>query len=180
MKTKQALYLILLVAGTSLMAFKTQAQSDSRKFHIGFGLEGGIPVGTYAKASYKADGGITLRFSYHAGPGFVTLTSGVIGYYPNAAAGKDVKASLQIPVKAGYKYVIYKPFFVMAEVGYSSFKSYYSDGYGDMVSGSTGAFTYAPTIGVTFKAFELGIKYESLHAHESTLSNIGLRLGFNF
>lgn len=179
MKTKRIIPLALMAA-IFLISFKANAQSDSKKFSAGFGLEGGLPVGSDTKAAYKADGGITIRLAYHAGPGFITLTSGLVGYYPNTAAGESVKASLQIPVKAGYKYVIASPLFIMGEVGFSSFKSYFPDGNGNVASSSVSGFTYAPTIGVTFKALELGVKYEAISVTGGNISNVALRLGFNF
>ena len=84
-----------------IISFNTaNAQKESKQFSVGFGLEGGVPVGD-AKNSYDFDGGITLRFSYHLGPGFATLTSGAVGFYPKSNLGDNTKATLQIPVKAG-------------------------------------------------------------------------------
>ncbi|HLK30652.1 MAG TPA: outer membrane beta-barrel protein [Puia sp.] len=161
-----------------LGSLSASAQSDSKKFSVGFGLEGGLPVGD-ANTGYHFTGGITIRFAYHVGPGFVTLTSGAVGYIPKTDQGKSTKASLQIPVKAGYKYIFAKPFFVMGEVGFSSFKIYYDDN-GTVASNSYSGFTFAPTVGVNFNAFEAGIKYESTSITGGSLSNISLRLGFNF
>jgi hypothetical protein len=164
----------LLLCGS----FSASAQKDSAKFSVGFGLEAGVPTGV-AKTAYNFTGGLTLRFSYHAGPGFLTLTTGAEGYVPKKGQGKSTKASLQIPVKAGYKYIFSKPFFVMAELGYSSFRVYY-DNNGSVASTSSGGFTYAPTIGVNFNAFEAGIKYEATSVSGGTISNLSIRLGFNF
>lgn len=164
-----------------LMAFSftaVNAQKESKSFGVGFGLEGGVPLGN-AHNAYNSTGGITIRFSYHTGPGIITLTSGAIAWLPKSGLGKSTKASLQIPVKAGYKYVFHKPFFAMGELGYSSFKIYYGNN-GNVASNTTSGFTYAPTVGVTFNAFEAGIKYEATSVSGGTFSNIGLRLGFNF
>ena len=161
-----------------LVCFTATAQKEGKKFSGGFGLEAGLPVGT-ANTVYHFTGGLSIRFSYHAGPGFITLSSGVFAYVPKSGLGRSTKASLQIPIKAGYKYVFYKPFFVMGEIGYSSFKVYYA-GTNNIASTSSGGFTYAPTIGVSFNVFELGIKYEATSITGGALSEIGLRLGFNF
>jgi hypothetical protein len=155
-----------------------KAQKDTKTFSVGFGLEAGVPTGD-ATTGYHFTGGLTIRFSYKAGPGFVTFTTGAEGYVPKSGEGKTTKASLQIPFKLGYKYVFAKPFFVMGELGYSSFKVYY-DNNGSVASQSYSGFTYAPTIGVTFNAFEAGIKYEATSLSGGTFSNIALRLGFNF
>jgi hypothetical protein len=172
---KKTIVFFLLVA---LCAAKANAQKETKKFSVGFGLEGGTPLGD-AKTAYKFTGGLTVRFAYHAGPGFVTLTSGAVLFYPKSDQGDNTKASLQIPIKAGYKYIFYKPFFIMGELGYSSFKIYYDDG-GNVASHSSGGFTYAPTVGVNFNAFEAGIKYEATSLSGGTISNLSLRLGFNF
>ena len=164
-----------LVLGTMAV----QAQNESKVFSFGFGLEGGLPLGD-AKAAYKFAGGLTLRASYHAGPGFITLTSGALAYLPKSGNGEETKASLQIAVKLGYKYVCYKPFFVMAEAGFSSFKIYYADDNGNLASSNSGGFTYAPTVGVNLNAFELGLRYEATSITGGTVSTVGLRLGFNF
>ena len=165
---------ILLSAGLSV-----KAQKEGKKFSAGFGFEAGLPVGT-ANTAYQFTGGIGIRFSFLAGPGFVTLSSGAFAYVPKSGQGKSTKASLQIPIKAGYKYVFHKPFFVMGEIGYSTFKVYYAGTSSNIASNSVGGFTYAPTVGVSFNVFELGIKYEATGLTGGSLSNIGLRLGFNF
>ena len=67
----------------------------------------------------------------------------------------------------------------MGELGYSSFKVHAGDN-GDLVTSHVSGFTYAPTVGVNFKAFEAGIKYEATSVSGGTFSNINLRLGFNF
>ena len=154
-----------------------RAQSDSKTFSAGFGLQGGIPA---SSTGYHFDGGLTVRLSYHAGPGFVTLSSGVVAWIPKSFQGSTTKASLQIPVLVGYKYVFAKPFFVMGEVGYSSFRVYYKGDDNNVASSTYGGFTYAPTIGVTFKALELGIRYESTSLNGGTASAIGLKVAFNF
>lgn len=155
------------------------AQSLNKAFSFGFGFEGGVPGGN-AGTSYDFTGGLTLRFSAHAGPGFVTLSSGALIWAPKSFQGKSTKASLQIPVLAGYKFVFAKPFFVMGEIGYSSFKVYYNGGSGKVASTSYSGFTYAPTVGVTFHAFELGIQYESTSLNGGSLSAAKLKLGFYF
>lgn len=155
------------------------AQSLNKAFSFGFGFEAGAPTGN-ATTSYNFTGGLTLRFSAHAGPGFATLSTGALIWAPKSFQGKSTKASLQVPILAGYKYVFAKPFFVMGEIGYSSFRVYY-DGVGGKVA-STGysGFTYAPTVGVTFHAFEFGIQYESTSLTGGSLSAAKLKLGFYF
>jgi hypothetical protein len=99
---------------------------------------------------------------------------------PKSDLGKSTKASLQIPIKAGYKYVIHKPFFAMGEIGYSSFRIYYGGTGNEVASNTYGGFNYATTLGVSFDPFEAGIKYESTSLSGGSLSNLSIRLGFNF
>lgn len=155
------------------------AQKLSRTFSFGLGLEGGITTGD-AKESYNANGGLTLRLSYHVGPGFVTLTSGAIAFVPkDLNAGADAKAGILIPVRAGYKYY-FKKLFAMGEVGYGSFKEFYNDATGNLVSISDGGFLFAPSVGVQLGVTEISIRYESVKIFDANLSSVALRLGFNF
>jgi hypothetical protein len=172
--TATALFCLLLS-----VCFTANSQKESEKFSAGFGFEAGLPVGT-ANTAYHFTGGLGVRLSYHAGPGFITLSSGAFAYVPKSGQGKSTKASLQIPVKAGYKYIFHKPFFVMGEVGYSSFRIYYAGINNTLAHSSSSGFTYAPTVGVNFNAFELGVKYEATSLTGGSLSTFGFRLAFNF
>ena len=170
--------LILLAGICTLCLAKTMAQKETKKFSVGFGIEGGIPVGPPSDL-YQVALGLTVRFSYHVGPGFVTLTGGGIGYDPKTiVVGQKKKVGLQIPVRAGYKYIIQHHFFVMGEVGYSEFKSYYGDN-GELLSTTQGSFIAAPTVGVQFNAFEAGLRY-GIDFRSGGGGLFGVRLGFNF
>jgi len=174
MKKCGFIFLLALVAAAS-----AKAQRDNKPWSIGFGLEAGTPLGTTGNG-YTVTGGATLRFSYKLGPGFATISSGARLYYPKKVTGEQTKAALQIPVMAGYKYIFMKHLFVMGELGYSSFRYYYGDGNGGLAHSSTSGFTYAPSAGVQFGAFEAGVKYEGIALSGGTLSDLSLRLGFNF
>ena len=163
----------------ALGCITAKAQKETKKFSVGIGFEGGLPVGT-ANEGYHFTAGGNIRLSYHVGPGFVTLTSGVSAWLPKSDQGDATKASLVIPVKAGYKYIFHKPFFVMGELGYSSFKVYYKDINGDLANSTSGGFTYAPSVGVNLNVFEIAIKYESTSLSGGSASNVALRLGLNF
>ncbi|MEP6747491.1 MAG: hypothetical protein ABJB86_07180 [Bacteroidota bacterium] len=173
------IFFVMLMGTLSLLSIQSQAQSDSKKFSVGFGFQGGLPLGD-AKTAFQFNGGIDLRFSYKAGPGFATLSVGGNVFVPKSFDGVDTKAALQIPVRVGYKYKIVPHFFVMGEVGYSHFRSYYDDGNNQLVSSSTGGFTYAPAIGTEFGAFEAAVRYEGISVTGGTISYVALRLGFNF
>jgi len=91
-----------------------------------------------------------------------------------------LKSGLQIPVKAGYKFIFKENFFAMGEIGFSRFKSYFVDDDGKIGSvGQTGA-TFAPTIGYQAGVFEIGLRYETSKFSGTSLNTALLRIGFNF
>jgi hypothetical protein len=170
---KKTAIIILMIA---FCAVKAAAQKETKKSSMGFGLEAGVPVGSYSDL-YTSEFGITVRFSYHAGPGFLTLTTGAIGLLPKKIKGQSEKAGLQIPVRAGYKYIIHQHFFVMGEAGFASTRIYYGS-QGKVQYGTQASFLAAPSAGVQFNVFEISIRYE-IHPGDAG-SIAGVRLGFNF
>jgi hypothetical protein len=174
---------LLLSFSTILMAaaLPAAAQSPGKFISFGFGLEAGLPAnGARSVFNYNYSGGLTLRFALHAGPGFVTLTAGGIVYVPQTIDGQNTKVALQIPVKAGYKFIFARHFFVMGELGYSVFNYYYDKGDNTLAHTTTGGFTYAPGVGFQIGVLELGVRYETIQLKPGNLSFVGLRLGFNF
>lgn len=176
---KKMLFLMLLSVLLFTIQHPADAQKLSKKFSVGFGLEGGLPTGDM-KDFYNFTGGLSLRFSYHAGPGFATLTSGAMPFIPKSLNGKDTKAGLLIPIKAGYKYIIGEHFFIMGELGYGSFTQFFPDDSDKLQSIKSNGFLYAPAIGAQMGAAELSLRYESLRLPGGRLSFMGLRIGFNF
>jgi hypothetical protein len=168
-----------LVAILLACSLQSNAQKPGKLFSVGFGLEGGAPVNNAATA-YSFTAGMTLRFSLHAGPGFATLASGWNAFIPMNIAGNSSNLAVQIPIKAGYKYIFAGRFFVMGEMGYSSFHYYYDNGDGTVSSASSGGFTYAPSVGVQFGVMEIGVRYETIALKAGNISYVGFRLGFNF
>jgi hypothetical protein len=171
MKKKIVFFLV-----ASFCVLATQAQNETKKFSVGFGFEAGIPNGNLANL-YTSAIGLTVRCSWLAGPGFVTLTSGAIAYPPKTIVGIPAKAGLQIPVRAGYKFIIQHHLFLMGEAGYSDFNTYFGSK-GNVVSRSSGAMLVAPSIGFQAKAFEIGVRYDLFS--NSTGGVASVRLGFNF
>jgi hypothetical protein len=171
---KKTAIIILMIA---FCAIKAEAQKETKKFSVGFGIEAGVPTGPPSDL-YSFAIGLTVRFSYHVGPGFVTFTTGALGYDPKTIViGQKKKVGLQIPFRAGYKYIV-NHFFVMGELGYSEFKSYYGQN-GELVSTSSGSFIAAPSVGVQFNAFEVGIRY-GIDFRSGGGGLFGARIGFNF
>jgi hypothetical protein len=171
MKKKMFIFLV-----ASLCVFAARAQKETKKFSVGFGIEAGVPNGNLADI-YTTAVGLTIRFSWLAGPGFVTLTGGVVGYAPKKVVGEPSKAGLQIPVRAGYKFIIQHHFFVMGEAGYSDFNTYFGSK-GDIVSRSSSSLLVAPSIGFQANAFEIGLRYDIFTNNTGGVA--GVRVGFNF
>jgi hypothetical protein len=182
--------IIIFATCLTICSLKTLAQKETRKWGIGILFESGLPLGD-ASNTYNLTSGASLRFFYRAGPGFVTLSGGAVAYLPKnlfsaltdtTGTGLDnLKAGLQIPIKAGYKYIFKHHFFVMGEIGISSFRVYYKDDNDNVQSTNTsGCFTFAPSAGFQNRAFEIGIKYETFQVNGKSVSNIGIRSGFNF
>jgi len=170
---------IALAAFLLTISLSSQAQRPGKTWSAGFGVEAGIPTGNAGNA-YTLAGGLSGRFSLLAGPGYATITAGWNVFVPKDIYGQNPQVALQIPIKAGYKYIIADHFFVMGELGYSMFTSYQNDYYGNAVSSSTGGFTYAPSVGVQFGVMEIGVRYESILVKNDDISFVGFRLGFNF
>ena len=160
-------------------SLSSQAQKPGKTWAAGFGVEAGIPTGNAGNA-FTALGGLSGRFSLLAGPGYATITAGWNVFVPKDIYGLDPQVALQIPIKAGYKYIFADHFFVMGELGYSIFTAYHDNGYGNTASSSTGGFTYAPQVGVQFGVMEIGVRYESVLVKNDDISFVGFRLGFNF
>jgi len=175
-KMKKILLSMLCVA--CFQTLHVQAQTKNG-FRFGFGVEGALPMGALKEApsSYKIGGGANLRFSQGIAPGFdLTLTGGAIAFIPEDLNNKtvDTKASLFIPVKLGGRLMLGKTFYLMAEAGMTLTKVYQptavsigggsssptvnvSEGF---VNGST--FAYAPSIGMRFGGFDIGLRYEGI------------------
>jgi hypothetical protein len=176
MKLLALLILITAFIGCSSPAL---AQKPGKFLSIGFGFEAGKPLNT-AGTVYNFTGGMTVRVSLHAGPGYATITGGGIIFVPWQLSSQNLKAAAQIPIKAGYKYIFLRHFFVMGELGYSLFRYYTEGNDNNLVTTRTGGFTYAPTVGVQLGILELGLRYETIQLNTGNLSYLGLRLGLNF
>ncbi|MEO7044957.1 MAG: hypothetical protein ABI091_06585 [Ferruginibacter sp.] len=191
---------MMLVTASLLISCSVNcfAQKENKKWTIGIFSESGLTLGD-ANKIYKYTSGGSLRLSVHAGPGFITLSGGGTAFIPNLSSladtllnninGNDTslninvskyKVALQIPVKMGYKYIISHHFFVMAEAGFSQFYTYYEDDNSKIQHTKSSGFTYALSTGYQGGSFEIGLKYEACTLKNSTISDIGLRLGFNF
>ncbi len=172
MKTRFTLAACLLI----LFAGSTYAQKASKKFRIGLGVEGALPS-TGLSAMYNFGAGATTRFAYSLDDKMaITLTTGAIAFLPKSIAkDADLKAQINIPIKAGFRYMITPKFYGIAETGVTIAKSYASVA-GQTISATGSTFTYAPGIGVLLGGFDASLRYEGY----TGAGFLGLRLGFNF
>jgi hypothetical protein len=173
------LTLLIMIVAFFVCSGSAMAQKPGKFFSIGFGFEAGKPLNSAASV-YDFTGGLTVRISLHAGPGFATITGGGIVFVPWEISEQNLKAAVQIPIKGGYKYIFLRHFFVMGELGYSLFRYYTEGTNNNLVTTRTGGFTYAPSVGVQLGIIELGLRYETIQLNTGDLSYLGLRLGFNF
>jgi hypothetical protein len=183
-------FFFVAFATTTLFITKANAQKEDKNFSFGFGVETGFLIGDKNfKTDFSSEFGLSFRFSAKVGPGYITFTPGgtiVLPKSVNSDAGK-VKMGTHIPIKVGYKYIIDK-FFVMGEVGYSSYALYLVDenttSYDNLPKVTGGGFTYAPSVGLNLGVFELALRYQATAAKFSGIkyapSTVGLRIGFNF
>ena len=163
--------LLALVIGTNVQA------QEVKKFSLGIGVEGALPTGGLSNL-YSVGGGLTLRaaFGLDESSAF-TVTSGALAFAPkDLSYTNDLKAQINIPVKAGYKYFFGGNFYGIAEAGMSFIKTYVPDMSGGTTSVSNSEFTYAPGVGVQFGSFDASVRYEAY----SGAGFLGLRAGFNF
>lgn len=167
---------IFTIAFIILAGFATK--SHAQGFKLGLGLEGALPLGNM-KSAYNVGAGLTFRGAFSIDESSaVTLTTGAIAFLPKDLSnlGIDAKAQLNIPVKAGFKYNVGGPVYVIGEAGATIIRSYYSDANGDLQSVGSTHFTYAPGVGVNLGGFDASLRYEGYQGQ----SFMGLRLGFNF
>ena len=174
MKKLFTLVIVMLVALTSSKVF---AQSgDYKKFSLGIGLEGALPVSGFSSV-YSVGGGATLRAAIGLDKSSaVTFTSGVIVFAPKSGVGAGLKAQVNIPVKAGYRYMFSDNFYGIGEAGITFAKIYASNGQGGSISATGSEFTYAPGVGLLLGGFDVSLRYEGY----SSSGFLGARVGFNF
>src|SRR5690606_20690636 len=178
--------LLIAIALSTLYVSQAYAQRNGKPFSFGFGFEGGPLVGdANFKDVFSSEFGLSLRFSYKAGPGYVTFTPGALLVIPKSVSEDDIKIGSHIPLKLGYKYIFAEKFFVMGEAGYGAYTFYSSDAFSEsdeIVKEKDGGFSFAPSAGVNLGKFEAGIRYETtrLKDFDTSVSLLGFRLGFNF
>lgn len=204
------LFAVVLLASISVKAQTEPAKSKGKAngFSFGIALDGALPMGALKEkpASYKYGGGGNIRFTQGIAPGFdATLTAGGMVFVPEDLNNKtiDTKVSVFIPIKLGGRVMLGDTFYLMGEAGVSLTKVYQAKTL--TISGTTGTveegfvngstFVYAPSVGVRFGGFDLGLRYEGISdvnggkvivlqtgTAPSSKSGgfVGLRIGYDF
>jgi hypothetical protein len=146
-------------------SFASLAQQPGKKQSFALGVEGGVNPDV-ANTQY-ANLGITARYAFLLGPGYIYIGTG----YMVSREGFN----FQIPIRAGYKFIFSKKFFIREELGYCLFKD------PDSYAGSTvsGAISIATGAGIQFGIFDLGIQYDAIVNH-TNFSTIGFIIAWNF
>jgi hypothetical protein len=178
LKTMKKLFTMVIVMLAGLATTTAYAQDgDYKKFSLGLGLEAALPVGNLGNA-YSFGAGATIRATIGIDESSAfTITSGAIAFLAkDLGGGYKLKTQINIPIKAGYKYMLSDNFYAIGEAGITIAKSYASNGNGGTVSASGSSFTYAPGLGLKLGAVDLSVRYEGY----SGAGFIGARLGFNF
>ncbi len=175
MKKKFTITAVLMMAFL-IGTVSAQEKKGPKKVRIGLGLEAALPTGNFGKA-YTVGGGLTLRAAVAVNEKMaVTGTSGIMAFVPKDISGVDLKAQLNIPIKAGFRYMLTEKVYGLGEAGTTIAKVYYPDSSGNLQSVSSSSFTYAANIGTYLGAFDASLRYEGYTGS----GFVGLRLGFNF
>ncbi|HEX8376525.1 MAG TPA: hypothetical protein VF602_01820 [Pedobacter sp.] len=161
-------------------SFKSSAQDSEKsykKVRIGLGLEGALPMGGL-KTAYTYGGGATFRVAVALNEkSAVTATTGAIAFVPKDLSGIDLKAQINIPIKAGYKQMLTEKVYALGEAGTTMVKSYVVDpSTGKTISANGSSFTYSAGVGAHFLRLDTSLRYEGYQG----AGFLGLRLGFNF
>ena len=168
--------LLVLVSAVGLTA-ASYAQKGTTQ--IGVAAEVGLPMSDFGDAA-KTGFGASVRGLFGIGTaGQISFTTGYTTY-----GAKDLPDGMSahfnvIPLLAGYRHN-FSGFFVEPQLGYGIYGAKVSvDGQGS-ASDSNGGFTWAVGAGYAKNNFEGGVRYQSASVQGSTMSLVGIHIGYNF
>ena len=163
---KSALYfaLSLFMICCSLISF---AQKAGKSNSFGIGLEAGVSPNVATNQFVNLS--VVGRFSLHAGPGYAYIAAGYMV--------SRVASNFQIPVRAGYKFLFSKQFFISEEFGYYFYKT--TEDHLPYQATTIKGLSLATSVGMQFGIFELGLRYVAI-INQSDKSTIGIMVGWNF
>lgn len=161
---------VLFTLALAIAAFAVNAQEKTytkKTFTIGGGATIGIPVGDFSYAS-SFTVGADFQGEYAASEDFgLTISAGYQNFFEKSGGG----SSGLIPVLAGARYYFNEKFFGSAQAGISL----------STVTGSGGAFTYAPGIGYKVsEKLDFTAKYQAATKNGFTTAFAGIRVGYKF
>jgi len=162
---------------TLVVASFIGANAQTGNNQIGIAFDAGIPTGDFGKAFKTGFGGYVKGLLGVGTAGQATLTVGYTSYKEKNNTGFDMKSSI-LPILAGYRQN-FSGFYVEPQAGYGSYGSKVTIN-GTESSGSDGAFTWAVGLGFAKSGVDLGARYQSGTKSGSSISVIGLHLGYNF
>jgi hypothetical protein len=161
----QKIAFIFLASLLSLESFSVLAQKSGVTQSFGIGLEMG--VSPTVLTTQFVNFGLTARYSVHAGPGFAYVGTGFM-------ISREA-LDFQIPIRAGYKFVFAKKYFISGELGYYIDKApLLSESESHTITG----LAVAPSVGMQFGLFDLSARY-CAPINDSNASTIGLALTWN-
>jgi hypothetical protein len=168
--------LFLLFALFIVISINANAQSGNNQ--IGIALDLGIPIGDDSEDSKLGIGG-QLKGLFGVGTaGQITFTTGYMRFgVKDLPDGFEASSSI-IPLLAGYRHN-FSGLYIEPQVGYGIYGGKFKGG-GFDISDSEGAFTYAFGLGYAMGGFDVGARYQGATKDGSSMSLIGIRLGYNF
>jgi Lipid A 3-O-deacylase (PagL) len=154
------------------------AQIKGRGVELGFGVDGGVPVGNdlkqYTSWGFGGDATLGYNFDQHAA---LLVRGGYMSFVvKNEYQRNKLKAIGDGFMKLCGRYNFPGPFYIEPQVGFSSFSS----GKSHEVKPGSG-FTYAIAAGLfldKLKAFEVSLRYEATTGNNG-IDFVGLRIAYS-
>jgi hypothetical protein len=161
-----------------ITAITVTGYSQSGKNQIGVGADVGVPTGDFADGVKTGFGGYAKGLFGIGEAGQITFTTGYSAFKFKGSTSEAKATWSIIPLLAGYRHN-FSGFYAEPQVGYSiNGMKFKSDG--ESASDSDGAFTWAVGFGYVVNNVDFGARYQSAHKDGSTVSLVGIHVGYNF
>ena len=164
---------VAIFFGTNVKAQTNSSTADT--WHLGIGIEAGIPTGNLNNISnFELGGTARLQYSTPSNIAFM-LTSGYYNAFAKSTTVGGVTYTPKdvgiIPVKAGLKAFANKNLYFSAEVG-AGFETYYAKDTKLIVSPGIGYANY--------QGLDIGVRYENFSGQNNNYGLVGLRVAYGF
>lgn len=171
----------VVTAAAIFFSVNVKAQTtETNKWRLGFGVEGGIPTGSLHKdaanptdpAYSKFELGGTARLQYGVANNVaLTLTSGYYNFFASDAAKANGGESIGlVPVKLGIKGFVTNNIYLGGEAG-AGFETKYEKNTKLLLS---------PAVGWANRSWDVGVRYESMSGQSDSYGVVALRLAYGF